>query len=198
MLCVFFFHLVPVQSIIENRPALPLNTFLVFPFPVILFLTIFLLCLPSSTSPCSDKFGVIQIVNEAHHYAPLSCCLTFEFFAIIATIAVTVTAAKWSFISKFSKIRRQKNYLFGLFKSIRSVPSPVVLSHFLVHSFALFSCWFLLFCASTTEYEIRRRQREREKERKEKIHTHIKSYRKLAQRKRAREKNFSQELFNKL
>lgn len=30
MLCAFFFHLVPVQSIIENRAALPLNTFLVF------------------------------------------------------------------------------------------------------------------------------------------------------------------------
>lgn len=58
----------------------------------------------------------LRIVNStAHHYAPVSCCLTFEFFAItttiiIATTAVTVTAttAKWSFISKFSKIRRQK------------------------------------------------------------------------------------------
>lgn len=60
----------------------------------------------------------LRIVNStAHHYAPVSCCLTFEFFAITATIiiattavtvTVTATAAKWSFISKFSKIRRQK------------------------------------------------------------------------------------------
>lgn len=56
----------------------------------------------------------LRIVNStAHHYAPVSCCLTFEFFAITTTavavtVAITATAAKWSFISKFSKIRWQK------------------------------------------------------------------------------------------
>lgn len=39
-----------------------------------------LLCLPSSScNTVFDKFGVTQIVTEAHHYAPVSCCLTFEF-----------------------------------------------------------------------------------------------------------------------
>lgn len=52
------------------------NTSLVFSRLTAFFL---LLCLPSSTYTVFDKFGVTQIVTEAHHYAPVSCCLTFEF-----------------------------------------------------------------------------------------------------------------------